>query len=165
MSFKRPKVKCMLKFYFIYSLQFLIREVRFKPVFTKVFVHVFNFTTEISLLDDLPVGYFWDLGTEAKLLNWFTGIPESRMCSRWICWPCVPPALPRTFKLCFSKHAGERSVSQAVCSSHRRWWAAILFPTPTPYTVHVHTLTSRTTASHIPARSPELHLLLMVCHL
>lgn len=26
MSFKRPKVKCMLKFYFIYSLQFLIRE-------------------------------------------------------------------------------------------------------------------------------------------
>ncbi|XP_066243836.1 probable ATP-dependent RNA helicase DDX60 isoform X2 [Saccopteryx leptura] len=26
MSFKRPKIKCMLKFYFIYSLQFLIRE-------------------------------------------------------------------------------------------------------------------------------------------
>ncbi|KAM8765093.1 putative ATP-dependent RNA helicase DDX60 [Rhynchonycteris naso] len=26
MSFRRPKIKCMLKFYFIYSLQFLIRE-------------------------------------------------------------------------------------------------------------------------------------------
>ncbi|XP_062055389.1 probable ATP-dependent RNA helicase DDX60 [Lepus europaeus] len=26
MSFKQPKVKCMLKFYFIYSLQFLVRE-------------------------------------------------------------------------------------------------------------------------------------------
>uniref|UniRef100_G1U7B3 DDX60-like winged helix domain-containing protein n=1 Tax=Oryctolagus cuniculus TaxID=9986 RepID=G1U7B3_RABIT len=40
MSFKRPKVKCMLKFYFIYSLQFLVREVRFKPVFTKVMCSV-----------------------------------------------------------------------------------------------------------------------------
>ena len=95
------------------------------------------------------------------------------MCSHWIFWACLPFTLPRTLQVCFSELAGERFISQVVCSNQHQRQEEMPFPHSyslncacacTPPTHHRHTIIPHTQSIHTYNPHAHTHHIDTTCH-